>query len=166
MVIIILLYHSSTMYSALRSVFARACGEVGLKKLKQIMPEYCDACLNPELEANQMAHNICMGLTFAEQIQTFLPEVSPHELNPMNPHEHSARRRGRSTRSRGTATIRRSGSGSSASSTSWSSSTTSSPKSSTAASCRHRSPWRSTRQPIPMKPNFPVSKTTTNPRYS
>ena len=73
-------YLSAAMYSALRSVFVRACGDLAHKKLKLLIPERCDACIDPERGYNQMGHDICIMMTFAQQIQLFLPEVSRMNL--------------------------------------------------------------------------------------
>ncbi len=64
----------------LQESFFRACGALAFERLEQIQRERCYGCIYPEYALNQLAHDLCMNISYFELIRRFLPEIL-HDLD-------------------------------------------------------------------------------------
>ena len=63
------------LLSILRDIYIRSLLPIVNKKLHEYNEKYCLGCREPEIAMNQQAHNICMTMSWEDQLFDILPGI-------------------------------------------------------------------------------------------
>ena len=65
----------SQLVRILRGIFVRCITQLTDRKLREYIEQHCFGCREPECAMNQMAHDICMMMSWEDQLIEFLPDI-------------------------------------------------------------------------------------------